>query len=164
MTRKLEELFDLPPNTQSETLPPLEMSTDPVISPETLQSIDKIEAALPLVKGLESSDAEMDELANQAIESYKSMIDLGMQVDARYAPDILNVASNMLGHAITAKTAKMNKKLKMIDLQLKKMALDQKAAAQQPSAPITSATGHVLDRNELLQKFGLARDKDSQKE
>ena len=30
----------------------------------------------------------------------------------------------MLGHALTAKTAKMNKKLKMIELQMKKMKLD----------------------------------------
>ena len=43
-----------------------------------------------------------------------------MNVDSRWASDIFGVASTMLGHAITAKTAKLNKKLKMVDLQLKK--------------------------------------------
>jgi vancomycin resistance protein YoaR len=56
----------------------------------------------------------------------------------------------MLGHAITAKTAKLNKKLKMIDLQLKKAKLDQVDA---PSAKIPSAEGRMLDRNDLLRQL-----------
>jgi hypothetical protein len=54
-------------------------------------------------------------------------MDLGMNVDSRWASDIFGVASTMLGHAITAKTAKLNKKLKMVDLQLKKAASGCKA-------------------------------------
>ena len=146
MTRKLEELFDLP-DAPEETPAPV----PPVIAPETLESIDKIEAALPQVRGLETSDNEMDELATQALESYKDLMDLGMNVDSRYASEILSVASNMLGHAITAKTAKLNKKLRMVDLQMKKLALDQRAAANSTGPTTTQGTGHVLDRNELLQ-------------
>jgi hypothetical protein len=70
-----------------------------------------------------------------------------MQVDSRYASEIFAVAGTMLGHAITAKTAKLNKKLKMIDLQLKKKKLDQDS--DNDSVP-TAGTGHVIDRNELL--------------
>jgi hypothetical protein len=73
----------------------------------------------------------MDSLADMANRSYKDLIDLGMQVDSRYASEIFNVAGTMLGHAITAKTAKLNKKLKMIDLQLKKAQLDQKEASKE---------------------------------
>ena len=54
----------------------------------------------------------------------------------------------MLGHAITAKTAKLNKKLKMIDLQLKKAKLDQSVAEPEDNSP--TGQGRVLDRNELL--------------
>jgi hypothetical protein len=53
----------------------------------------------------------------------------------------------MLGHAITAKTAKINKKLKMIDLQLKKARLDQ---IKEPEEEIPTAQGRVLSRNDLL--------------
>jgi hypothetical protein len=52
-------------------------------------------------------------------------------VDSRYA-EIFAVAGTMLGHALTAKTAKLNKKLKMVDLQLKKMKMDQDQASKGP--------------------------------
>jgi hypothetical protein len=59
----------------------------------------------------------------------------------------------MLNHAITAKTAKLNKKLKMIDLQLKKATLDQrqaKADEKIDNIPLGEGLGQNLDRNELL--------------
>jgi hypothetical protein len=57
----------------------------------------------------------------------------------------------MLGHAITAKTAKLNKKLKMIDLQLKKAQLDQKQQSKEEQIEATPVgEGRELDRNELL--------------
>jgi hypothetical protein len=73
-----------------------------------------------------------------------------MQVDSRFASEIFNSASSMLGHAITAKTAKINKKLKMIELQLKKAQLDQKISKTEdiPNTPL--GEGKTLDRNELL--------------
>ena len=70
--------------------------------------------------------------------------------------DIFGVASTMLGHAITAKTAKLNKKLKMVDLQLKKANLDQKAKANNEET--VDGTGVVLDRNALLDR--LLKDKE----
>ncbi len=125
MTKKLEELFDLPPSDAEIDAAIPQLPTNR----ETLQAlddaIDKIDTALPAVKGLDASDQEMDELSDLAKASYKDLIDLGMQVDSRFASEIFGVASNMLGHAITAKTAKLDKKLKTIDLQLKKMRLDQ---------------------------------------
>ena len=106
---------------------------------------------MPQVKGLEASDGEMDELALLATNSYKDLMDLGMQVDSRFASEIFNSASSMLGHAITAKTAKLNKKLKMIDLQLKKAQLDHKMSEKTEELDNTPiGSGQTLDRNELL--------------
>ena len=156
MTKKLEELFDLPSAQQDgridndESEPGNDIQTNLPILPQSLLALDKIEAALPAVKGLEASDQEMDDLANKANKSFDELMDLGMNVDSRFASEIFSVASQMLGHAITAKTAKMNKKLKMIDLQLKKLKLDQDADTA-PSLP--NAQGRVLDRNELLNKI-----------
>jgi len=172
MTRKLEELFELPP---AEGAPRADAGTPPV---EDLRSqlqtlddtIDKIDQALPGVRGLESSDEEMDGLAELAKDSYKDLMDLGMQVDSRFASEIFSVASNMLGHAITAKTAKMDKKLKMIDLQLKKMRLDQqqsvidaKAADAGSPEAMQTAQGMVLSRNDLLERL-LSKDQKDKKE
>jgi len=93
----------------------------------------------------------MDELAKMATDSYKDLIDLGMQVDSRFASEIFNVAGTMLGHAITAKTAKINNRIKMLDLQLKKAALDQKIAGKTEEIENTPmGEGSLVDRNELL--------------
>jgi len=173
MTRKLEELFELLP---AEDAPEADAGSLPV---EDLRSqlqildenIDKVDAALPGVRGLESSDEEMDGLAELAKDSYKDLMDLGMQVDSRFASEIFSVASNMLGHAITAKTAKLDKKLKMIDLQMKKMRLDQqqqvidaKAATVGDPETMQTAQGMVLSRNDLLDRLLAGNNQKDKKE
>lgn len=123
-----------------------------VVSNETLETIEKIENALPMVRGLEATDKEMDELGDLAKEAFNNLMDIGMSVEARFSAEIFNSASSMLGHAITAKTAKINKKLKMIDLQLKKAELDRKLSLTEQkennSTPV--GNGKIIDRNELL--------------
>lgn len=148
MTKKLEELFDLPQaedDTSSVVPEPAERIE---LTAENLSTLEKVESALPAVRGLEASDREMDELADLAKQNFQELISLGMNVEARFSSEILSVASQFLGHAITAKTAKMNKKIKMIELQLKKAKLDQDSGeGGQP------ASGTLLDRNELLEKL-----------
>ena len=150
MTKKLQELFELPQDAIDELTRPIPEHANEVTT-EALNNLEKIENALPLVRGLDAADGEMDELAAMATSSYKDLVDLGMQVDSRFASEIFNAASSMLGHAITAKTAKINKKLKMLDLQLKKAQLDQKTAEKTEEVESTPlGEGKVLDRNELL--------------
>lgn len=163
--QRLEDLFDLPRQTDALADMPdsdeaevgNDIQTNLPVLPESLMALDRIEAALPQVRGLEASDQEMDDLASKASESFDDLMSLGMQVDSRYASEIFAVASTMLGHAITAKTAKMNKKLKMIDLQLKKARLDQ---TQESQPPTPTASGRVLNRNDLLRTL-LDRDQES---
>ncbi len=153
MTKKLEELFDLASSEDNDLTIPLPEVTEEVTE-NALSTLDKIEAALPQVRGLEAADNEMDELAAMATSSYKDLMDLGMQVESRFSSEIFNSASSMLGHAITAKTAKINKKLKMLDLQMKKAQLDAKNAAKNEEIENTPlGEGQSLDRNELLKMF-----------
>lgn len=150
MTKKLEELFELPQAEIENLARPIPENAE-LITTEALSNLEKIENALPQVRGLEAADGEMDELASLATSSYKDLMDLGMQVDSRFASEIFNSASSMLGHAITAKTAKINKKLKMLDLQLKKAGLDQRIAGKTEEVEATPlGEGQSLDRNELL--------------
>ena len=153
MTKKLEELFELASSEKNDLTIPLPEVTEEVTE-NALSTLDKIEAALPQVKGLEAADTEMDELAELATSSYKDLMDLGMQVESRFSSEIFNSASSMLGHAITAKTAKINKKLKMLDLQMKKAQLDQKMQSKNEEIESTPlGEGKSLDRNELLKMF-----------
>ena len=149
MTRKLEELFDLPPSgSESDTTEPDTVPATQIQLKEIDATIDKIDAALPAVKGLDASDAEMDDIAAKAQETFDNLMDLGFNVDSRYASEIFAVAGTMLGHALTAKTAKLNKKLKMVELQMKKAKMDRDGAGDEPTQ---TAHGQVLSRNDLLE-------------
>lgn len=116
--------------------------------------IDRIDQALPQVRDLDNADVELDELAKLAKDKFEDLMDLGLNVEARYSGQILQTAGVLLGHAISAKQAKIDKKLRMIDLQLKKMRLDQSTSktGEASTQPI-EGTAVVLDRNELLKEI-----------
>jgi hypothetical protein len=153
MTKKLEDLFDLPRSDELEVEEhPLDIDETKIALAEIDDAIDKIDAALPMVRDLQASDLEMDDLAKKATESFDELMTLGMNVDSRFAAEIFSVAGAMLGHALTAKQAKLSKKLKMIDLQLKKANLDAKLL-DSDKTPAQQGYGHVLDRNELLDRL-----------
>ena len=154
MTKKLEELFNLPQElpdetTTEETTAVIEERKE--VFKDIDDAIDKIDAALPGVRGLESSDQEMDELADLAKAKFQDLMDLGMAMEARFSGTVFQTAGVLLGHAITAKQAKLDKKLRVVDLQLKKMRLDQQAKQSgQASAGAVEGEAVVLDRNALL--------------
>jgi hypothetical protein len=163
MTQKLEELFNLPPaeentvnnDTDGTAETPPSIDTQRAIIKEVDDAIDKIDAALPFVNDLDISDKELDDLSDLAKEKFQDLIDLGMNVEARFSGHILATAGTLLGHAITAKQAKLDKKLRMIDLQLKKARLDQQNTKNDGEKLIDAADGHaiILDRNELLKQI-----------
>ena len=153
MTKKLQEVFDLP-DTEPMVLPPEnEPPQQAIISLEDrLEEFDKISAALPRVKGLgDISDAELDALAAKAEQAYDDLMDVGMNVEARHGARMFEVAAQMMNAAITAKTNKIDKKLKMVDLQLKKLAIDRKNGENTASI---EGEGYILtDRNSILEKL-----------
>ena len=167
MTKKLEDILNLPnvkeafakidekEKTKSSTVNGVQKNVDPQTAKnleKTYAEFDKIATALPKVEGLgEMSDLELDKLAGEAEESYKTLMDLGMNVDSRYSGRIFEVASTMLRNAIDAKAGKIDKKLKMVELQLKKLKID-KTGKDDPE-PIESEGVIISDRNELMKKL-----------
>ena len=169
MTRKLEDILNLPnvkeafaqvdakEKTRDEKDKPIiPKNVDPQTAKaleKTYQEFDKIAASLPQVKGLgDLSDLELDKLAMEAEESYKNLMDLGMNVDSRYSGRIFEVASSMLRNAIDAKSQKIDKKLKIVELQLKKLKID-KDGSDNGSEPVESEGMIISDRNELMKKL-----------
>ena len=171
MTKKLEDILNLPnvkeafkevdkkekdrKTRETANGNPSTKNLDPQTQKNLQKSyaeFDKVAAALPQVKGLgELSDLELDKLAVEAEESYKNLMDLGMNVDSRYSGRSFEVAGNFLRNAIDAKSGKIDKKLKMIELQLKKQKLDQ---SNKDGGPIEESDGFVIsDRNELMKKL-----------
>lgn len=161
MTKKLEEMLNLPENED------LSENTD-VVSPndnyeETFRDIaelDKISAALPQVRGLgELADKELNEVAEKAMAAYEDLMDLGMNVEGRYAGRVFEVAGNMLRTNLDAKVAKLDKKLKMVELQLRKEKMDRDSGTGDND--IVNGEGYIVtDRNSLLERLkGLDKDK-----
>jgi hypothetical protein len=151
--KKLEEVLNLPESKKlikKEEKSKAVEATQPLL--RDISEFDKIAAALPQVKGLgDISDKEFDELAQRATDAFDDLMDLGMNVEARYSGRVFEVASTMLKNAIDAKAAKIDKKLKMVELQLKKQKLDNDKGDE--SQDITNSSVIISDRNSLLEKL-----------
>ena len=151
MTKKLEEEFNLPPLEEvqeQDPIPPQEIeSVDVADIQQALSIAEKIDNALQNVKGLDQHDFEMDDIAQQAVDSYQQLMNLGMNVSDRDAGSIFDSAAKMLKTALEAKDSKINSKLKQIDMMIKKARLDNNTVGS--SQDLNSSTT-VLDRNELL--------------
>jgi hypothetical protein len=158
MTKKLEDLFNLEeskPETVEE-IAPIEPPTHQEIDTleKQIQAVQEITRGLPQIQELnELDDKELDHLATKAEQAYDDLMDLGMNVEVRYSGRIFEVASSMMGNAIAAKTAKIDKKLKAVDLQLKKLKIDNDSGAD-PNDVINGQGYVITDRNELLKKLG----------
>jgi len=156
MTKKLEELLDLPDSKEIIKQDQKKDKKEVVAQQnETLRDIaefDKISAALPAVKGLgEMADTELNEIADKALNAYEDLMDLGMNVESRYSGRVFEVAGGMLKTSLDAKVAKMDKKLKMIELQLKKEKLDKDG---KPDDELVQGEGYIVtDRNSLIEKL-----------
>ena len=111
MTKKLEEEFNLPPMNQDddieEVTPTVETSKSQIEEYQQALSVsEKINLAFKEVKGLEVHDTEMTDIAKEAMDSYKSLMDLGMNVSDMAAGKVFAEASNMLKIALDASDAK----------------------------------------------------------
>jgi len=161
MTKKLEELLDLPDSREilkeEKAKSADEKKKQAVVAQEDtvrgIEELDKIASALPAVKGLgQMADTELNDIAEKALDAYEDLMDLGMNVESRYSGRVFEVAGSMLKTSLDAKVAKMDKKLKMIELQLKKEKMDRDSSPG--DGDIVNGEGYVVsDRNSLLEKL-----------
>ena len=167
MTKKLEDLLNLPESKEmlkEERVKEKKQDKEAIIEQEKtfrdIAEFDKIAAALPAVDGLgQMADQELGEVADKAMQAYEDLMDLGMNVESRYSGRIFEVAGNMLRTNLDAKVAKLDKKLKMVELQLKKEKQDKDSLTD--NSGFIEGEGYVVtDRNSLLERLkGLNKDK-----
>jgi hypothetical protein len=110
-----------------------------------------IDKQLSAARGKDEHDREMDELADLAIKAHIDLQDLGMNVEIRHAGEIFSSSSQMLKIAVDAKHNKIDKKLKMLRLQLDKLKLDR--ATKKPDDNLLDVKATLMDRNELLKQL-----------
>jgi cell fate (sporulation/competence/biofilm development) regulator YlbF (YheA/YmcA/DUF963 family) len=167
MTKKLEELLNLPESREIvddvRSAEKKRAKETAVVEQENtkrdIAEFDKIASALPQVQGLgELADTELNDIAQRALDAYEDLMDLGMNVEARYSGRVFEVAGNMLKTSLDAKVAKIDKKLKMVELQLKKEKLDKE---DNNDSGMIDGKGYVVtDRNSLIERLkGMSNDK-----
>jgi len=139
MNKKLEDLFDLP-EVNSEDLNKEDIRN-------ALASANDFEATLP-VEPDNITDRELDNLTIKAMESFDNLMSLGMNVEPRFSAPIFDSASKMLGHAVTAKLGKAQKKLKETELKIR--LLKQQNVKEDNVIPVEAK---IWDRNELIKNF-----------
>lgn len=131
MTKKLEEVFGFPSIEEATTnLDTQQFQVSAEIQQEldtahaTIDMANRVDIALPTVTDMAQAERELDSLANTAQAQSERLMDLGFNVDDRNAGKIFEVAAQLLKTAVDAKTAKLDKKLKMVELQLRKARMD----------------------------------------
>lgn len=157
MTKSLEEAFNLPPIKTAIAKQKGEESKELLSTPEealeksakilkALTITEKVDHALTTVDNINEHDIEMDAIATEALESYTELKELGMSMADAHSGRMMEVAASMLRTALDARSAKLNRKLKTIDLQLKKLRIDK---INSKDTDIDDGNPE-FDRNELL--------------
>jgi hypothetical protein len=149
----MEEFFNLPPTEEtvveieqpSKSKDELMLEAKEIMS--SLTTAEKVDCALPMVVGLEEHDHDMDNIHDKAIKTFEDLVSLGGNVPDMHSGKIYEVAGQMLKTALEAKNAKAEKKLRMIELQLKKIKAEQADGDQGNNK---GNSGTEFDRNDLL--------------
>jgi hypothetical protein len=162
MSKRIEEVLNLPSydsNDNESEEQSIESEFDIDDYRQTLETADIIDQALPAVRDLDALDKDMDDYALKAMKAFDDLMDLGNNVEDRNAAGIFDVAGKMMNNAIVAKTAKLDKKLKVIELQMRKRRLDLEEKKvqlqlekQNPTNDEEALEGDAteFDRNELI--------------
>lgn len=111
MTKKLEETFNLSATKHEVTEIKKEIAKDKA---KTIISTDD----------LDDHDTKMDEYATESFSYAKEVYEVGMGVEARHAAEMFNAAANFMKVAMDAKNNKLEKRLKLYDLELKRQKMD----------------------------------------
>ena len=164
MTKKLEETFNIAPaeeeiaETIKEETPSIEESKElSEILYSELETTEKIDSALPLVQDLNQHDKEMDDIHRMALDAFNDLVQLGMNVEVHAGAKLLETANQMLKTAMEAKDSKVDRKLKMINLQLQKAKLDHSVSKNKDGFELESDGAVSIDRNELLKRIDSAQ-------
>jgi hypothetical protein len=157
MTKKLEEVFGFPPIEEAnasldthETNVPEEIQEELDVAHATIDMANRVDIALPTVTDMQQAERELDKLANTAQEQSERLMDLGFNVDDRNAGKIFEVAAQLLKTAVDAKTAKIDKKLKMVELQLRKARMDNDKGKEEGNVLDVSDMGITGNRNDIV--------------
>lgn len=134
------------------------LSSDRSLTVGSVENATNIALALSKVNNLgRKADDELDDIAALALKSYEDLMDLGMNVEPRFSSRLFEIAASMLKTGLDAKTAKHDKNLKIVDLQMKKLKIDappkQYVTKKEREKKEEKRDVIITDRNSLLKQL-----------
>lgn len=148
MNRQLEQLFNMPPveTFTEEAEASVEFLPEPVAEGDSLDV--RVDRALPQVKNIPETEGEVDHIAEEAMNTYREIKELAMNVEPRHSAELLAVAAQLLKTALDAKQGKTDAKLRTVSLQLQALRAKSK---ENSLSGVQETQGHVVgNRNQLL--------------
>ena len=98
-------------------------------------------------------DREMDEISKESDNAANDLIDLAMNVETKHTAEIASAAERFKNMRLEAQKAKINRKMKMMDMQLKERRLDlleQKQNYELSKGTIDGDGEFIDDRDSIL--------------
>lgn len=183
--KKLNEVFDLPEdddneennddnNETSEEINNIEIRKNEygLYDYESLSPVlSKADEISNEIKKTATSDTEFDELSRRSIEVFETLVDIGQNIEDRHVADIFDVASKMMTNSISAKTHKMERKLKALNLEIQNRKVDienrkleqriqERRERGDAAKPIEGNSEQIeINRDELIKKLLQQKDK-----
>ena len=120
-----------------------------------LQTAQNMRTQLVQIPDVSEKEAEIDAIAESASGYFEDIMDKAFNAEDRFAPELFNAANSLLKTALDGKTAIINAKLKLLDLELKKQKLDAELRKIQPQQGGTAKDVNgvtITNRNQLLRR------------
>lgn len=157
--KKVDDFFNVPTNDEISGLSSLSNALDLINQTNAVTQSEPVEQKKFIVKkkeelkeliGLdfyEKIDSELDEIANQADSAFEEIMDIAINAPSKNVGEITSAAQRFLETKLSAKTAKLEKKFKMLNMEL--------AQRKQQFVEDTKKAGAViLDDNAPAQETG----------
>lgn len=117
MTKRLIETFDM--DSEETNIEDL-MAEAKELKLSTKSEISELISA----ENVTRHDEEVNKYANKGFELAKEAAELAMNSEPRHAAELYNSASSLLKMALDAQNAQIDKKTKLLELELKKQKLE----------------------------------------
>jgi hypothetical protein len=131
---------------------------------DALRHLDPSSMIMKDEDGVETHEAEMNDVIDQAMKAHKEILDLAFNVEIKHAGSIFMPAARMLELAVTASKSKADQKLKTLKLRMEREKLNADLQRDRLNgtidAEVTDSKGDaptlasiVADRNDLMKKI-----------
>ena len=133
--KKLNDVFNLPEEDDEEIISDIDEHIEDInnqLEPNKITYdiadfepvISKATEISREIRDTDSLDKDFDELSKRSMEVFELLVDIGQNIEDKHVSDIFDVASKMMTNSISAKTHKMERKLKAINLEIQNHKAD----------------------------------------